>query len=196
MSVDFRHTSRLINIEEIMSAPTFVDLQGFILNKRFIVKEAAILRRGYILSHYFFESPVPWSLLLKSERRQASWLTHRHHGLQWEDGNVPYCMAQRLITAAIIGVNEQEEEEESSLVYVKGLDKREWLVDIMDDEGSGFNIETLDAVYEDVPSLNKLDPTYSLRCVKHTKNCALQNVFKLFNWWSRNRDDSPYPYFE
>jgi hypothetical protein len=177
-----------------MSVPTFVDLQGFILNNHFIVKEAAILRRGFILSHYFFACPVPWGELLKSERRQASWLTHHHHGLQWDDGNVPYGLAQRLITTAIIGVNEklhphEEEEEESSLVYVKGLEKREWLADIMDDAISGFIIETLDADYDDIPALKELDPTYSLRCNKHVKNCALQNVFKICNWWSQRQKE-------
>ncbi|CAL1685129.1 unnamed protein product [Lasius platythorax] len=177
-----------------MSVPTFVDLQGFILNKQFIVKEAAILRRGFILSHYFFACPVPWSMLIKSERRQASWLTQHHHGLQWEDGNVPYSMAQRVITTAIVGVNEklqlhEEDEEESSLVYVKGLEKREWLADIVDDAVYGYIIEALDAAYDDIPALNKLDPTYSLRCNKHVKNCALQNVFKLFNWWSQHQKE-------
>ena len=168
--------------------PTFVDLQGYILNNQFIVKEAAILRRGFIVSHYFFACPVPWYLLTKSERRQASWLVHNHHGLQWEDGNVPYSMAQRLITTAIIG-GIHDEEESSSLVYVKGLEKREWLTEILDDAGNGFNIETLDAYYEDIPALSKLDPTYSLRCEKHVKNCALQNVFKLFNWWSQRQKE-------
>jgi hypothetical protein len=178
-----------------MSVPTFVDLQGFIFNKRFIVKEAAILRRGFIISHYFFTSPVPWRMLVKSERRQATWLIKNHHGLGWEDGNVPYIMAQRLITTAIAGMM-QEEEESSSLVYVKGHEKREWLTNIMDDAISSFIIETLDENYEDVPALSKLDSTNSLRCEKHVKNCALQNVFKLYNWWLKNHDELPHPFFE
>ncbi|KYN36529.1 hypothetical protein ALC56_09124 [Trachymyrmex septentrionalis] len=32
-----------------MSMPTFVDLQGFIVNKKFIVKEVAVLKRDLIL---------------------------------------------------------------------------------------------------------------------------------------------------
>jgi len=34
--------------------PTFIDLQGFIVEKKFIVKEVAVLRKGAILSHYIF----------------------------------------------------------------------------------------------------------------------------------------------
>ena len=41
-----------------MSMPTFVDLQGFIVNKKFIVKEVAVLKQGTILTYYIFTSPV------------------------------------------------------------------------------------------------------------------------------------------
>jgi len=30
-----------------------------------------------------------------------------------------------------------------------------------------------------IESLNKLDVTHTIRCQKHVKNCALQNVFKI-----------------
>jgi len=34
-------------------------------------------------------------------------------------------------------------------------------------------VENIEAYYEDVKSLNKLDVTHILRCQKHVKNCAL-----------------------
>jgi len=74
-------------------------------------------------------------------------------------------------------------------VYVKGLEKRKWLTDILDDAGNGYIIETLDADYEDIDALNKLDNANSMRCGKHVKNCALQNVFKIFNWWSQHQKE-------
>jgi len=40
-------------------------------------------------------------------------------------------------------------------------------------------IETLD---ENINSLHNLDVTNTVRCGKHVKNCALQNVFKIYNW--------------
>jgi len=98
-------------------------------------------------------------------------------------------LAQRVITTAVDGTIHEEEEEESSVVYVKGLEKRKWLTDILDDAGNGYIIETLDADYEDIDSLNKLDITNSMRCGKHVKNCALQNVFKIFNWWSQRQKE-------
>ncbi|KAL6262007.1 hypothetical protein P5V15_007096 [Pogonomyrmex californicus] len=37
-------------------------------------------------------------------------------------------------------------------------------------------------------SLNNLDADNTMRCGYHYTNCALQNVFKLFNWWSDNHE--------
>ena len=36
----------------------FVDLQGFIVGKKFVVKEVAILRKGAILSRFIFTCPI------------------------------------------------------------------------------------------------------------------------------------------
>ena len=171
-----------------MAVPTFVDLQGFLIGGNFIVKEVAVLRKGNVLSHYIFKSPVPWRMLTKSEKYQTSWVFQRHHGLRWDDGNVPYHMAKRLITSAVR--NETEEEDASFRVYVKGLEKRQWLADLIDDDARcGLAIETLDLDYEDVASLTKLDVANTIRCNNHIKHCALQNVFKLYNWWSTHHHE-------
>jgi len=164
-----------------MDVPTFVDLQGFIINKRFIVKEAAVLKNGSVLCHYIFKSPVPWHELTRSEKSQASWVIRNHHGLRWEDGVVPYDMAQRLITSSIKGATENGV---YPIVYVKGLEKREWLLDIVDYAARlDLIIETLDMDYGNVVALKKLDAANTMLCRNHVKNCALQNVFKIFNWW-------------
>jgi len=46
------------NLEElfVMAMPIFVDLQGSIVGKRFVVKEVAILKKEIVLSHYIFAS--------------------------------------------------------------------------------------------------------------------------------------------
>jgi len=44
------------------------------------------------------------------------------HGLQWED-MIPYSMVKRLITIAVIGV--EENNDNNALEYVKGFKKRE-----------------------------------------------------------------------
>jgi len=52
---------------------------------------------------------------------------------------------------------------------------------LLDEVRHEVYVENIEAHYEDIESLNKLDITHTLRCQKHVKNCALQNVFKLFN---------------
>lgn len=47
----------------IMVVPMFVDLQQFVVGKRFVVKEIAILREGNVFAHYMFVSPLPWNFL-------------------------------------------------------------------------------------------------------------------------------------
>ncbi|XP_071581544.1 uncharacterized protein [Temnothorax nylanderi] len=86
-----------------MSVPTFVDLQGFLVGMKFVVKEVAVLRKGCVLTHHIFNYPMPWNLLTKSDKSCATWLIRNHHGLRWEDGNVPYSMVKRLITSAVLG---------------------------------------------------------------------------------------------
>jgi len=170
-----------------MSVPTFVDMQGFIVDKTFVVKEFAVLREGHVLSHYIFGHPYPWDLLSKSEKSCASWLTVNHHGFRWEDGIIPYYMAKKFITKAVIGTKDNDDDD-NNLVYVKGYEKREWLRNLLlDDAREDIYIENIEAHYEDIESLNKLDITHTLRCQNHVSNCALQNVFKLFNWWHQNK---------
>ena len=52
-------------------------------------------------------------------------------------------------------------------------------MDIFDSDD--LTIIILNADYEDIDSLNNLDITNIMRCVKHVKNCALQNIFKIYN---------------
>ncbi|KYQ51411.1 hypothetical protein ALC60_09490, partial [Trachymyrmex zeteki] len=132
--------------------PTFVDLQGFVVGKKFIVKEVAVLRRGAILTHYIFSCPMPWNFLTRSYKSCASRLTAYHHGLRWDDGIIPY--------------------EDEAFVYVKGLEKRRWLADILDSD---------DVII--------IDDCNTIRCGRHANNCSLQNVFKIFNWWSRRQKE-------
>jgi len=98
-----------------------------------------------------------------------------------------YYMSKKFITKAVIGTkdkNDDDDDDDNNLIYVKGCEKREWLQNLLqDDAREDVYIENIDAYYEDIEFLNKLDITHTLRCQKHVTHCALQNVFKLFNWW-------------
>jgi len=100
----------------VMVVPTFVDLQGFTVGRKFAVKEMTVLRKGTILSHYIFASTISWDL--------ASSLIANHHGLQWKDGIVPYSMAKRLITITVTGKEEGGDDDNETFVYVKEFKKK------------------------------------------------------------------------
>ncbi|KYN15986.1 hypothetical protein ALC57_11765 [Trachymyrmex cornetzi] len=142
-----------------MTVPTVMDLQGFVIGKKFIVKEVAVLRKA-ILSHYIFTCPMPWSFFTKLEKYCASWLSAYHYGFQWEDGMNPYSMVKHLITIVVIGV--EDSDDNKALVCVKGREKREWLTDVLDSDN--LTIETLDADYKDIDSLHNLDVTNTMMC--------------------------------
>jgi len=60
-----------------------------------------------------------------------------HHGLQWEDGIVPYNLAKRLIAMAIVGTEKNVDEDDDDnddevLIYVKGSQKRKRLKDMFE----------------------------------------------------------------
>jgi len=175
-----------------MPVPTFVDLQGYPIGQEFLLKEVAVLRGGTILAHYVFSTPMPWSIVSRNDRRCIKWLVRNHHGLAWEDGDVPYCCARHLIIRAL-----QNEEDcyDRAIVYVKGLEKRRWLLDILEDDDNIYEddnhqfyidnlvIKTMEEDFEDLASLNDLKNSNTFHCRRHRKNCAMQNVFKLYNWW-------------
>ncbi|KAL6250920.1 hypothetical protein P5V15_014982 [Pogonomyrmex californicus] len=176
-----------------MVVPTFVDLQGFLVGGQFVVKEFAALRKRTVLSHYIFASPIPWHFLASADKSRARWVIRHHHRLRWDDGTIPYSKAKSLITKAVHGTEEDDDDDDDddddsdAVVYVKGHEKRQWLWNLLLDDERVY-IETLDADYENVDSLNNLDADNTMRCGYHYTNCALQNVFKLFNWWSDNHE--------
>jgi len=92
-------------------------------------------------------------------------------------------MAESLITKAVMGTATD------IVVYVKGHEKREWLRDLLLDKARrAVYVENIEVHYEDIESLNKLYVTHTFCCQKHVKNCALQNVFKIYNWWHHHHD--------
>jgi len=85
-----------------MSVPIFMDLQGFLVGRHFVVKEFAALKDGFELSHYISGCSYLWILLSKSERHQVMWPIKNRYGIQWEDGMIPYWMARSLIKKVVI----------------------------------------------------------------------------------------------
>jgi len=81
---------------------------------------------------------------------------------------VPYWMTRSSITKVVMGTTATEDDDYNIVVYVKGHEKREWLLDLLLDEArEDVYVENIKAHYEDIESLNKLEVTHTLRCQKH-----------------------------
>jgi len=96
---------------------------------------------------------------------------------------IPYSMAKSLIAETVMGATTTYDK---ITVYIKEHEKREWLRDLLLDEArQEVYVENIEAHYEDIESLNKLDVTHTLCCQKHVKNCALQKYsnYSYNNWW-------------
>ena len=128
------------------NVPIFVDLQSFVFRNNFTAKEVVVLRDSQTLSHYIFREPVAWNFLTRSKKSEACWLKLHNHGFRWDDRYVPYCEMRSLVQAAIGA--------EPPLIYVKRLEKRRWLQQILDDDDY-LLIETIDADYNDIARLTE-----------------------------------------
>jgi len=134
----------------------------------------------------FLDAPYR-GIISPKQKDIRRWLIENRHGIQWEDGMVPYCIARSLITKTVMDTTTTDDDNDDDIVvYVKKHKKREWLRDLLLDEARQ-DVENIEAHYEDIESLNKLDVTHTLRCQKHVTNCALQNVFKIYNWWHQRQ---------
>ncbi|KAL6256622.1 hypothetical protein P5V15_012733 [Pogonomyrmex californicus] len=105
-------------------------------------------------------------------------MIRHHHRLRWDDEW--FYTAKSLITNAVHGT--KDDDNNDAVVYVKGLEKRQWLWNLLlDDKRERVYVKTLDVDYKGVDSLNNLDADNTMQCGYHYTNCALQNVFILFN---------------
>lgn len=143
-----------------------IDIQGFLVNKRFIIKELAAFD-GDRTAHYIFMPPVHYDTLTAQDQTTAIWLTNCHHRLEWDSGNVSLEKLPDIL---------QEITKKISIVAVKGLDKvkvLEWYINMARTQ-----------IY-DVrgPKLEKTKPS----CFGHHCNndddvmCALTNVKIIYN---------------
>jgi len=89
------------------------------------LRSLPLSKRDMFFLIIFLDAPYHDSLT-KAESHQAMWLIENRHGIQWEDGMVPYCMARSLITKAVMGTTTTNDDDDDIVVYVKGHEKREF----------------------------------------------------------------------
>ncbi|KAL6264249.1 hypothetical protein P5V15_004337 [Pogonomyrmex californicus] len=137
---------RLATISNVL---VFVDLQDFTVREKFTVKEVAILRNGKELTHRVFREAIFWNLLTKAEKSRACWVTANHHGLQWSNSDVAYRFSKPVIQNGVC----DQSRDAPRRVYVKGLEKKKWLEEILGGNVIADHdviVETIDADLENI----------------------------------------------
>ncbi|XP_077258527.1 uncharacterized protein LOC143895348 [Temnothorax americanus] len=176
-----------------MSVPTFVNLQRFLVGMKFVVKEVAVLRKGCVLTHHIFNYPMPWNLLTKSDKSCATWLIRNHHGLRWEDGNVPYSMVKRLITSAVLGIEEDKKEDKEddndemptfvlvAIVCTDGQLLRAWRAEMFSFEGCNSSSSSSNNGAKRMNTMNYYVPIHDVETQTYEKKCNRLISFILYS---------------
>lgn len=163
----------------------FADLQGFIVNKQFVLKELCFSFASSSFAdevpkyHYIYLPPFSWEFVNDACKRGIIWSTIFHHGFYWDDG----CASYNQIDQSVEPLRES-----NLIIYVKGAQKVTWLKNILKDNRIECrNIEEIgcDFRLSDCASCR-------LNCGKHkhkAKNCALQSVGLLETWYHNFFED-------
>ena len=162
----------------------YCSLQGFQSQYGKVLKEIAIAydEVGEIHTRSF-QPPFEWTLLDDKSKRTNWWLTKHYHGLEWDEGRVPYHeMKMTLCDLLMHGRN--------TTTYVAGLEQVRWLRDIMHD--CKLTICDLQEEYG-CPSFRKLTAAnrekHQLTCYNsdHHSVCARKNAQLLQDWFWKQR---------
>lgn len=144
----------------------FVDLQGFKFKSNvFIAKEVAVVFNSKEYVNFIIKSPFSINFLTMEQQKQAKWLIKNFHHINWNDGYVSYSSVCNFLKVNL----------KYSNIYVKGLEKKKWLENILGQEV--FNIEDFGCI-----NFRQLEVKYpkTVRCSYHTGGvCALKNALLL-----------------
>lgn len=153
-----------------------VDLQGFKkpINE-FVLKEFAMIPVDDTTVQalaFLVKPPLPWQDLPATYRSINLWLTRNFHGILWDSGDVPYEEASTLIRNIL---------HKARTIYVKGSEKREWLLAIMGESARIVDLENLEC-----PSLHtlrkKTNHAYAYHSASPKFHCAGENAKLLREW--------------
>lgn len=150
-----------------------VDVQGFKdAYNQFIIKEFALACNEYTQTFYI-KPPYPYSKLSELERNRVRWI-ERNFGYKWTDGYMDYIQFRKVIIHYL----------ENKKVFVKGLEKRNWV------QALCSNCIVIDLSEKGCPNLKKICTEYckiiNFTCVYNNQMCALKHALCLREWCRDN----------
>ena len=158
-------------------ARIFLDIEcliGFFCE--LVVKELAVTTENGVVQSWIFEPPCESRDLPKRVRKQNRWITSHLHRIRWNQGHVKYNQLERILRETI---------PKNATVYVKGLEKKELLQELLC--GWREDIRIVDLADCGCPSVNAIEYSPTQKCAhKHRQRCALVKCLKYMEWFRQN----------
>ncbi|KAL1509916.1 hypothetical protein ABEB36_004580 [Hypothenemus hampei] len=146
-----------------------VDVQGYIINNKFTVKELAIYD-GKDVKSFLFKPTVNYHDLNTTDRKTANYLYHNIHGIPYETGDADYSEIQEILGNNLSSID---------VVFVKGQAKADFLTENFVGWVDIVNLEN-DTTGE-VPHLGSTKESCDNHKLKYC-NCSIKNVYVLFDY--------------
>ena len=110
-----------------------LDLEGFKLKSLgFIIKEHSLC--SSYNDTIFFKPPLKLADLPAHDRQTVIWLTNNLHGLDWDEGNIPYCDLKTICLSFSFRFTRKN-------FFAKGIEKCELLSKLL--QKTVYNLEDL-----------------------------------------------------
>ena len=159
----------------------YCSLQGFQSRHGMVLKEISVAydEDGETRTRSF-RPPFAWDLLDDKFKQTNEWMTKHFHGLEWDEGRIPYTQIKRTLSDLLL-------QSPDAVAYVSGVEQARWLRDLTGD--CKLEICDLQESYG-CPSFRKLRVLYGEKhaCegIEHHSVCARQNA-QLLRAWFRDR---------
>jgi hypothetical protein len=144
----------------------FIDFEGYHFEYLdFMVKEIAILSKdGSQCFNYMIKYPC--SMIYNPKDVPTAQFQFKRHGLSWECGDYTFIEA----------INDIKNKVGSDTVYVKGLEKSEYLKLLLSP-----NVKCV----PEHPPFRDLENCLEKQCGVHGKHCARRKVFEICYWFEK-----------
>lgn len=159
-----------------------VDIQGFIVNKRFFPKELTI-QIGDAIGHYIFRPQTPFVELSERDKADVR-LLERHNGHRYSSGYVEPRYLKDILWRAL---------RHTPTIYLRGRLKASIVREALSSSvvcrviNLGEDVEK----FKDAP---KIEPTYKPMCLDHDSawaaRCTINNCRRISEW-IRSRPGAP-----
>lgn len=161
-----------------------LDIQGFgRFSDKFMLKELAAIsihtsaESMLSLTRILFKSPCSWVTLSSESKNLNTWLTQNYHGIPWSAGETSYKDMEKTVKKVV---------KDACYVYVKGLEKKQWLEKIINDDSTPvIDLEELGCPNHRILRYESKVVHWHGDCHGDVAGyrCAFENVQRLKSWY-------------